>query len=305
MTLLKRLFDRAKSLAWHVPGLRVLAAATRSYVFHQSANHAGSVAFSFVLAMFPLLILMSAAASYIGQPGDAAALAKRVLEYAPQPVRELVKPAIDQVLAQRSQALLTIGLLATLWIASSGLQAIRSALNRAYGIERGLPFWKARIKVIIFTILAGTSLLVAFGSVVIMPYAWQLLEEHPVAEQRLFLSEWVRYGSAFVVLTGLYSLLYAWLPDVRQRIRTVLPGAVAGAALWTTAAAILSHALSGAAKLVLLYGSFAGVVATLMFLYACAATLIFGAEINGVLLRGDTGRRSEAPAGTGHRPERE
>ena len=41
--------------------------------------------------------------------------------------------------------------------------------------------------------------------------------------------------------------------------------------------------LRGAVKLVLLYGSFAGVVATLVFLYISATTLIFGAEINGVL----------------------
>jgi membrane protein len=63
----------------------------------------------------------------------------------------------------------------------------------------------------------------------------------------------------------------------------VLPGALVGAALWTAAAATLSYTLRSAGKLVLLYGSFAGVVATLVFLYISATTLIFGAEINGVL----------------------
>ena len=46
------------------------------------------------------------------------------------------------------------------------------------------------------------------------------------------------------------------------------------------------NVLRTAGKLALLYGSFAGVVATLVFLYISATTLIFGAEINGVL-RGD------------------
>jgi membrane protein len=93
----------------------------------------------------------------VGQPGDAAALAERVMGYAPQLVRDAMQPVIRQVLAQRNQALLTIGMLATLWTASSGMQAVRSALNRAYGIERGLPFWKARIKVTLFTVVVGRA----------------------------------------------------------------------------------------------------------------------------------------------------
>ena len=49
------------------------------------------------------------------------------------------------------------------------------------------------------------------------------------------------------------------------------------------AAATLSYALRSAAKLVIVYGGFAGLVATLVFLYVSAVTLIFGAEVNAVL----------------------
>ena len=102
-------------------------------------------------------------------------------------------------------------------------------------------------------------------------------------EQALWLSNSVRYGFGLRGAGGLYALIYGWLPDVRQRLYTVLPGAVVGAALWVAAAATLSYALRTAGKLALVYGSFAGVVATLVFLYISATTLIFGAEINGVL----------------------
>jgi uncharacterized BrkB/YihY/UPF0761 family membrane protein len=70
--------------------------AIRNYVMHQSANQAGSLAFSWVLAMFPLLILVSASAGYVGQPGDAAALVERVMGYAPQLVRDSVQPVIGR-----------------------------------------------------------------------------------------------------------------------------------------------------------------------------------------------------------------
>jgi len=284
---MSRLHDAWRQVSGAVmatPGVRVVVLAIRNYILHQSANQAGSLAFSSVLAMFPLLILVSAAAGFVGQPGDAAALADRVMGYAPQVVRDAMQPVIDQVLAQRNQALLTIGVLATLWTASSGMQAVRSALNRAYGIERGLPFWKARIKVTVFTVIVGLGVLAAFSSVIVMPYLWRLLETNVgVGQETLWLKNSVRYGSAFLALASLYALMYGWLPDIRQRLYTVVPGAILGAALWVGAAGTLSYTLRTAGKLALLYGSFAGVVATLVFLYISATTLIFGAEINGVL----------------------
>jgi len=276
-----RRFARA---AMNAPGLGVLLHAMRNYVLHQSANQAGSMAFSSVLAMFPLLLLLSASAAYLGEPGEAAALADRAIGYAPQMVREALQPAVQQVLAQRSQALLTIGLLVTLWTASSGMQAVRAALNRAYGIERGLSFWRARLKVTLFTVVVGTGVVAVFSSVVVMPYVWELvLASAGSREQTVWLHHGVRYGSAYLVLVVLYALMYGWLPDIPQRLYTVLPGALVGAALWVVAAALLASTLRTAGKLALLYGSFAGVVATLVFLYISAATLIFGAEINGVL----------------------
>ena len=279
-----RAIGRVRDTVMATPGLRVIVQAVQNYIYHQSANQAGSLAFSTVLAMFPLLILLSAAAGYIGEPGDAATLADRVLGYAPQLVRDALEPVVRQVLAQRNQTLLTIGLVVTLWTASSGMQAIRTALNRSYGIGRGAPFWKARIKVTIFTVVVGGGIVLIFSSVIVMPYVWQLLEQNVgVGPEVPWLKNSVRYGTAFVVLTVLYALLYGWLPDVRQRLRTVVPGALVGAALWVGAAATLSTTLRSAGKLALVYGSFAGVVATLLFLYISATTLIFGAEINGVI----------------------
>jgi membrane protein len=276
--------QRVKRLVLNTPGLRVLVLAIRNYILHQSANQAGSLAFSSVLAMFPLLILVSASAAYVGKPGDAAALVTRVMEYAPQLVRDAMQPVINQVLAQRNQALLAIGVVVTLWTASSGMQAIRSALNRAYGVERGVAFWKARLKVTLFTVVVGSVVLLAFSSIVILPFVWQLLAENVGRREDLhWMRHGVRYVLAYLVLVALYALMYGWLPDIRQRIYTVLPGALVGAAMWVGAAAALSYTLRTAGNLALLYGSFAGVVATLVFLYISATTLIFGAEINGVL----------------------
>jgi membrane protein len=274
---------------FRLPGLRVVVRAGQNYIVHQSANQAGSVAFSTILAMFPLLILVSAAAGFVGRPGDAAALAGRVVSYAPPVVQDALQPVVDQVLRQRNQALLAIGLLVTIWTASSGMQAVRTALNKAYGVDRGLSFWRARIKVTVFTIIVGAASMAAFSSVVVMPYLWRLLETTVgIGAETMWLRDSVRYTLAYSVLTVLYALLYGWLPDIPQRLRTVLPGAFLGAAMWVGAAALLSYSWRSAGKLLLVYGGFTGLVATLVFLYLSAVTLIFGAEVNAVL-RGDAG----------------
>lgn len=267
-----------------VPGLRVLVRAFLNYIAHQSGNYAGSVAYSAILASFPLLILVSAAAAFVGEPGTAADLVNRVLEFAPAAVAETLRPVVHEVLNQRSRALLTIGVVVTIWAASSGMQAIRMALNKAYGVEQGLPFWSARIKVTLFTVIGIVGTVLAFSSIIILPYAWLLLERTVGAgPEAAWLHSGIRYGLAFVVLTVLYAAMYGWLPDISQRLRTVLPGAVVGALLWLAAAHVLSYTLRSLGKLALVYGGFAGLVATLVFLYVSAVTLIFGAEINAVL----------------------
>ena len=281
---MKAILERLRRLRDRVPGLGVVVQAATNYIRHQSANQAGSVAFSTILAMFPLLLFLSAAAGFVGEPGAAADLAKRVVEYAPPVVVDALKPVIDEVLSQRSRTLLTIGMLATIWAASSGAQAVRTALNKAYGVEQALSFWRARIKVTVFTVIGTVATVMVFSSVVILPYAWALLERTiGIGEESLWLRTGIRYGLAFAVLVLTYAILYAFLPDMRQRLRTVVPGALCGALMWLGAAAVLSYTLRSAGKLTVVYGSFTGLVATLVFLYISAVTLIFGAEINGVL----------------------
>jgi membrane protein len=289
MNAVRRLLER-------VPGVRIGVQAMVNYILHQSANQAGSVAFSTLLSMFPLLLFVSATAAYIGEPGTAAQLAGRIMEYLPAVVARALQPAVDEVLSQRNRALVAVGMLVTIWTASSGTQAIRTALNKAYGVERGASFWRARIKVTIFTVVGTLGTVIVFSSVVILPYAWKLLEQATDADpDAVWVRDGVRYGLAFVVLVAVYALFYGWLPDIRQRLRTVLPGAIVGAVMWLGAAMLLSHVLRSAWKLALVYGGFAGLVATLVFLYVSAATLIFGAEINAVML--DGGQKASAQEG--------
>lgn len=278
-------WDRVWAASDRIPVLGVLRRAFWNYIIHQSPNNAGHVAFSAVLALFPFLLFLSNASLTLGEPGTALEIARVALEYAPAAVAEALRPPVEEALASASRTALTIGLLGTLWAASSGAQAVRMALNRAYDVAEGLNFWKARIKVLWFTMIGTAAIVLAFSSVVVMPYLWQFLDATVgLAEEH---NSWIwigaRYGVAAVVLLTFYLACYAWLPDLRLYRRTIIPGAVVGVLLWLGFAALLSWTLRSAVQLTPIYGSFAGVVATLIFFYMSAATIIFGAEVNGVI----------------------
>jgi membrane protein len=206
------------------------------------------------------------------------------VRFAPPLVADVLRPVIDEVLSQRNRALLTVGVFFTIWTASSGTQAIRTALNKAYGVTEVLSFWRARLKVVLFTVIGTVSVVLVFSSMFILPSVQELIDGTIGADTHMpWLHDGVRDLMALLMLTLLYAALYGWLPDIRQRLRSVLPGAVVGALLWVAAASLLSYTLRSAGKLALVYGAFAGVVATLVFLYVSAVTLIFGGEVNAVL----------------------
>ncbi|MCB2056149.1 MAG: YihY/virulence factor BrkB family protein [Geminicoccaceae bacterium] len=274
---------RSGFLRWldKVPLAKRVVAASRRYILHQSANNSGHVAFSAVVAVFPLLLFISATASFVGEPGATMELARNLLDYVPGAVAQTLEPVVEEVLGSRHPGILTVGIVGTLWAGSSGLQATRMALNRAYGVGRGLSFWQARLKVTVLTIVGTVLAVTAFSSAVVWPSVDRIADALSDEPTTFSWTLWaLRYGIAFTVLVILYAVLYAFLPDRRQTWKSVLPGAFYGAVAWLAAASVLSYTLSNVGKLQPVYGGFAGVVATLVFFYISAATLILGAEFN-------------------------
>jgi len=286
-TIKARLRNAWQVVRDRVPLIAAIVTAIRRYIFHQSANQAGSVAFSSVLSLFPFILFLSASAAFIGEPGAAAELLRRALTWAPPAVTHALQPAIEGLLSQRNRALVSAGLFFTIWTASSAMQSVRTALNRAYDVQSSAPFWKARVKVTLLTVVGTLTTVTVFSWTVLLPTSTSLLKQvFGIDGDILWAQTGFRVVTTYVLLVALYTLLYGYLPDQKQRVRSVLPGALLGAALWLGAAWMLSRTLRESAKLTLIYGSFTGLIATLVFLYISAVTLIYGAEFNAALTVG-------------------
>ncbi|MGH6916863.1 MAG: YihY/virulence factor BrkB family protein [Geminicoccaceae bacterium] len=247
---------------------------------------AGYIAFSSLFALFPFLIFLTTLAGEFGQQEAARRFVDLTLEGLPREVVDAIRPAIDQVVNVRRTGLMTVSIVAALWTASSGIEALRTGLNLAYGIEESRAIWRLRLQSFAFTIVLSISILVLMIVVVAGPFIWNFLEgllDVPAFWSWLYTG--VRYLLALCLLYAVIALLYQWLPNRRLRGHEILPGAAVTVVLWLITASLFSLYLQNLGSFSVTYGSLGGIVVTLMFFYLSAAIFIFGAEINGAWRR--------------------
>ena len=251
----------------------------------------GYIAFTAFFSLFPFLIFLAALAGFLGTRDTAHELIEAMFRFMPADVAETLAPAVRQVLGSRQGGLLTFGILATLWFASNGVEALRAGLNRAYRVTEERAIWWLRLQSIALVI--GGSLIIFFLSLVVIlgPLVWRVLgpDIDQLLETRLVFGT-ARYFVAALLLLGSLLLLHRWLPNTRQAFARVLPGVCATTVLWLLGAGLFSWYVGHLADYAVFYGSLGGVAITLMFFYISAILFIFGAEINAVW-REQTGRR--------------
>ncbi len=123
---------------------------------------AGHIAFMTLFSLFPFLIFLTTLAGELGQSLAARDFIHISLEALPREVSEAIRPAIEQVISTRRTGLMTVSIVASLWAVSSGLEALREALNQApmaspSRARSGSAACRAWLFTIIFSICIITS----------------------------------------------------------------------------------------------------------------------------------------------------
>lgn len=248
------------------------------------------MAFMALLSIFPFMIFLAALAGFFGNAGMAGTFIDLMLDFLPPDVSHVLAPAVREVLTNRQGGLLTFGLVTAIWAASSGIEALRTALNQAYQIAEPRPIWYLRLQSIAMVFLSAFAVLGLSVTVFFGPILLNLVERLVwVPEGYRVLWQIGRYAIGAALTTALVMVLHGWLPRARQRWRDILPGALATTALWLVAANLFSVYLGTVGSYSVTYGSLAGIVITLIFLYITSLIFIFGAELNALLRRRHAG----------------
>lgn len=268
--------------------LRLIGDASLRMLEHEGFELSGYIAFTAILALFPFLIFLTALAGFVGDAQSADRVISTLFEMAPSEVAEVLAPILRDVLTQQHGGLMTISILFALWTASSGVEALRTLLNRCYGVRETRAIWRTRPESVVIVIAGASLALVLSVALVLGPVIWKVVTEFLLVGDAWFLP-WVavRYGLAAVLVAVCLIGLHRMLPNCHQPMRRVWPGAATTALLWLATAALFSVYVDNFASYSVTYGSLGGVIMTLMFFYISAIIFAFGAELNASLGRLD------------------
>ncbi|MBU5247691.1 YihY family inner membrane protein [Bacillus halotolerans] len=252
------------------------------YTLHEGQSKSAELAYFFLLSLFPFLIFMLTLTAYL--PISTDDVLGVVKQYAPGSAMSLVESITHQTLNDRNGGLLSFGIIAALWSASNGMNAIVRSLNHAYEVEENRSFIIVRLTSIFLTIAMVFTILVALLLPVFGRQIGMLAADF-VGVSDLFLSIWtaIRWGVSPLVLLIVFSALYVIAPNKKLSLRFVMPGALFAAIGWIVVSTLFSFYVSTFANYSATYGSIGGIIVLMIWFYLSGILIILGGEINALL----------------------
>ena len=251
---------------------------------------AAALSYYFVMAFFPALIGLAAIIAYLPIPNLFNTIVSTLSRVMPPESMGLVRKIVAEIITPNRGALLSFGLLGTLWSASGGFANMIEALNVAYDIPETRPMWKTRLLALELTFEVGTLILFAFSVMIVGPEFGAYLASH-MGVSWAFAVAWpyLRYALAIAFVVLAVEGLYFLGPNVKQRYRDTLPGAMLAVLGWILLSTLLSLYVHHVANLNKTYGVLGGGIALLLWMYWSSFAILVGAELNSEIIqeRGD------------------
>ncbi|SDZ51091.1 membrane protein [Jannaschia faecimaris] len=242
---------------------------------------AAGVAFYSLLAIFPAITALMSIAGLMYRPEE--------LVFVLEGAAGIVPPDVSRILLEQAQSVagsggggltlgLALGLGLALWSGSNGVGSLIQGLNVAYGERETRGFVGLKLRTIGMTVVMMLGLLLATSLIVVVPIGLAVAVLPPQVERVVQLVAYVPLALIFVAgVSG----LYRWGPDrARAKWRWLTPGAVAASALWLAASVGFSVYVQTFGSYNETFGSIAGVIVLLMWLWLSALVVLLGAKLN-------------------------
>jgi membrane protein len=254
--------------------------AYRDHAFGRAAE----LAYFFILALFPFLIFLLSAFSFM--PGLQEALLDWFAILMPPEAMKLVTGWVEKVISGSSGGLLSFGLLGALWAASKGMKAVIFALNTAYDVEEERSYLMTKIIAPVLTL--SLSIFIVGGQVLIMFGDWLaiwLTNLLGLGDRFAAIGQYIDYLFGLLLLTIGVGLIYHFAPNRKRKLQLITPGAIFAVSGSIIVSILFSQYLRFAPKHNAIYGSLGAVIVLLLWLYLWGLALFIGGEINSVIER--------------------
>jgi membrane protein len=265
---------------------RVIASTANDAALNHTLSFAAALSYYFVMAFFPALIALAAILAYLPIPDLFDTVITTMARVAPPESMGMIRQIVADVILSNRGALLSFGLIGTLWTCSSGFSTIIEALNVACDIPETRPLWKTRLLATELTFVIGTLVTSAFAFMIVGPRFGEFLCGY-LGLGRAFALAWpvLRYIFAISFVVIAIETLYLLGPNVKQRFTASLPGAIVAVVGWILLSDALSYYFRSFSNLNRTYGVLGGGVALLTWLYWSAFLILLGAQLNSEISR--------------------
>ena len=262
-------------------------------------SFAAALSYYFVLAFFPALIALATIVGYLPIPNLFNTIVEAMMHVVPPQSMGLAQRVAADVTSRNHVALLSFGLLGTLWTCSSGFATMVEALNVAYNVPETRSGLKTRLLAFELTFLIGILVIIAFTFIIVGSLLGNFLANHlGLSWEFPFFWPLLRHVLAAIVIVLAVEGLYFLAPNVKQSFASSLPGAVFSVIGWILLSDGLSLYFQKFGHLNKTYGVLGGGIALLVWLYWSSFVILLGAELNSEILemRGDAGLALKHPA---------
>lgn len=260
------------------------------FVEDQCTDLAAALTYYSVLAMFPAAVAVLSLVGLVGRSDETVdALVQILRDVGASGAAETLEPTLRELGESQNSGLgLIIGLAVALWSASAYVNAFSRGMNRIYEIEEGRPFWKLRPIMIVLTIVTVLlTAIVGLGLVLTGPAAQAVGDAVGLGDTAVTVWNIAKWPILLVVVIVIVALLYYVTPNVKQpRFRWISVGAVVAILVWVVASALFGLYVANFSDYNRTYGSLAGVIVFLLWLWITNLALLFGAELDAELERG-------------------
>ncbi len=289
--------------AIHLGGLSLRDAIIRTWnkmSEHEILTRAAAVSFYAIAALVPFLALVitltanffpliartislvvpGAGAGVEHATSQSAEVFKVLQNLLPADAASIVDRELKTIQDRPKTGLISFGVAALIWLASSLFVAVMDAMNRIMGVQETRPFWKVRVTAMLMTLSQAAILIVAFITTLAWPQILKLMWLQPGAA---WLASIVQGLIVFLLVLLSFALAMYFGPDADQRWEWITPGSLAGTLILMAVSFAFRFYVQTWGNYSATYGSLAGVVVLTSWLWITSVVLLATAEFNKVI----------------------
>lgn len=249
------------------------------------SNGAAALAYFLTLALFPAMILILSLVPYLPIQNVDQAIMDFLRQALPGDSAAMFTGVIEEV-TDKKGGLLSFGILATLWAASTGMLAVMQQLNITYDVKEARSFVKARATALGLTLLFGALLLSAFLLIVlggkIEGWLASAMGSSGAIVTLFAAFRWVVILAAMLLA---FSVAYRFGPNVERKFRFVSVGSALGVLVLIGATLGFRYYVANFGNYSATYGSIGAVIIFELWLYIAGFVLLLGSEIDALVER--------------------